>query len=378
MLWTLPLLLAVAQEPATFELVETAPVETTLDHPDLREAHEVWLEMIGGAEKTIDLGMFYASNRPGSRLEPVIVALEEAAERGVRVRFLSAESFYDTYPGTLDRLKAREGIDVRLIDFGDGVLHAKYFVVDGREVFFGSQNFDWRALEHIQELGVRVRSSEIGSAFAEVFEHDWRLAAGGDPVWTGSRESPPPVEADGVRLTPTFSPRSHVRSEAHWDLPRLVEMIDGAERTVRVQLLSYHGFDELESALLRAAKRGVEVRLLLSHWCKRESQIRGLQELQRVEGIDVKLATIPEHSSGFIPYCRVINAKDLVVDVETSWIGTSNWSRGYFHESRNVGLILEGKAPSERLDRFFLDGWDGDYAELVDPEAEYEAPRVGD
>lgn len=376
MLWTLPLLLAVAQERATFELVETAPVETTLDHPDLREAHEVWLEMIGGAEKTIDLGMFYASNRPGSRLEPVVAALEEAAGRGVRVRFLSAESFHDTYPETLDRLKAHEGIDVRLIDFGEGVLHAKYFVVDGRDVFFGSQNFDWRSLEHIQELGVRVRSPEIGAAFGAVFDHDWRLAAGESSSWAVWLKAAAAVTGDGVRLTPAFSPRNHVK--AWWDLPQIIEMLDGAKRTVRVQLLSYKRFDELESALLRAAGRGVQVQLLLSDWSKRQGQIRGLQELQRVKGVDVKLVTIPEHSSGFIPYARVIHAKYLVVDGETSWIGTSNWSRGYFYESRNVGLILEGKAPSERLDRFFLDGWNGPYAELVDPEAEYEAPRVGD
>src|ERR1700759_5570281 len=62
-----------------FELVETVPVETTLDHPDLRDAAGVGLEMIAAARTSIDLGQFYASNHQPSRLEPIVQALEAAA-----------------------------------------------------------------------------------------------------------------------------------------------------------------------------------------------------------------------------------------------------------------------------------------------------------
>ena len=30
-------------------LVESAPIETTLDHPDIPDAHQIWPAMIGGA-----------------------------------------------------------------------------------------------------------------------------------------------------------------------------------------------------------------------------------------------------------------------------------------------------------------------------------------
>src|SRR5437867_2339422 len=116
---------ACAAAPARIELVETAPIETTLRHADVRDAADVWVEMIAGAKATIDLAEFYASNAPNSRLEPVVRAVEAAAHRGVRVHFLAEASFVKTYPDTLERL-ARAGVVVRHLELGTGgILHAK-------------------------------------------------------------------------------------------------------------------------------------------------------------------------------------------------------------------------------------------------------------
>ena len=88
-------------------LVETAPVETSLDNPDLPEAWQSWVEMFDGAKSTIDLSHFYASNEPGSCLEFVVQALERAADRGVRIRAIFDRGFYErTYRDPIDRLKA--------------------------------------------------------------------------------------------------------------------------------------------------------------------------------------------------------------------------------------------------------------------------------
>ena len=151
-----------------------------------------------------------------------------------------------------------------------------------------------------------------------------------------------------------------------------------------MQLLSYRAigrdgayFDTLESALRRAASRGVTVQLLLSDWSKRRDSIVGLQSLQVLPGIEVRLATIPPWSGGFVPYARVIHAKYLVVDGRRAWLGTSNWASSYFHRSRNVGLVIEGGDVPATLDRFFEDGWSGPHSAAVDPCAEYEPPRIG-
>ena len=377
---------SVALADPALELVETAPVETVLDHADLREAADVWREMIDGARRSIDLGEFYATSQPGSRLEPIIEALVRAAARGVKVRFIVDAGFARAEPETTLRLEKLPGIALRRIDWkalGGGVQHAKYFIVDGADAYLGSQNFDWRSLTHIQELGVRARVPAIAAMLEDVFETDWSLAGGAPPAARVHHETAAfPLSVDGAQVTPVASPRGWLPDEGWWELPRLVQLIDGARDRVRVQLLTYqaaaHGqyFDDLESALRRAAARGVTIELLISDWCKRKGCIEGLKSLTVLPGVTVKLSTIPAARAGFIPYARVAHAKYLVVDGARAWVGTSNWERDYFFASRNVGLIIDGGALPARLDAFFTDAWTSPYAARVDPAADYAPPRT--
>ncbi|MCA9661015.1 MAG: hypothetical protein KC486_21920, partial [Myxococcales bacterium] len=168
---------ASASGPA-LELVESWPLETTLDRPRVADTAAVWLAMIGGARESLDLGEFYVATEPGSPLEPILAAIEAAAARGVRVRLLIDEKFYAKQPAGADRLAAIAGVEVRRLDLSalGGVMHAKYFVVDGREAYLGSANFDWRSLAHIHELGVRLREPTLVAGIAALFAHDWAAA----------------------------------------------------------------------------------------------------------------------------------------------------------------------------------------------------------
>src|SRR5207237_10065256 len=131
-----------------------------------------------------------------------------------------------TYPATLGRL-ARAGAAARHLDLRSttrGILHAKYFVVDDREAFFGSQNFDWRALEHNYELGARVRDPAFVAGLAAIFAADW-ARAGGEPV--PAAHVPPPSSA----ITLVASPRDLLPPGIAWELPRIVELLDAARAT---------------------------------------------------------------------------------------------------------------------------------------------------
>jgi len=225
-------------------------------------------------------------------------------------------------------------------------------------------------------------------ALGAVFELDWALAAGAPAPAAGAGAQavgpfPARFGTEPVRVTPVFSPKGFLPEPATWDLPRLVGLIDGAKRTVRVQLLTYRPrardgseFLELEQALKRASARGVKVELMLADWGKRKGTIESLQALHAPPGLTVKLVTIPRASSGFIPFARVVHAKYMVVDGEAAWLGTSNWERDYFTDTRNVGLIIEGPAFALALERFFADTWQGPYAEQVDPRATYAPPAI--
>ncbi len=385
---------SVATERAQLQLVESWPSETTLDQPDIADASDIWLEMINGAQTSLDIGEFYVSPNPDAddAMDDVLTAIEAAAGRGVAVRLIADAKFQKTYPDDLERLGKLDNIEVRIFDMKPltgGVMHAKYFIVDGSTGYLGSQNMDWRSLEHIQELGVRFTGPAAVAGMLGTFERDWKRAIGDDtptitvqpmagmvdsfsePMWWRGHE---------VSVQYVASPKD-LTLEGLWDLPHLLKMIEGAQTSIRIQLLSYAvvGYDkvewrELDDALRAAGARGVAVQLLVSNWQKSKYKQGVVKELTSADGVEVKFINVPEHSSGWIDFGRTIHSKFMVVDGQVSWVGTSNWSKDYFHGSRNVGLIVSGPEFAQRLDTMHSDLWASDYAEAVNPETTYMAP----
>lgn len=348
--------------------------------------------MIRGARRSIAVGQFYVAERPADslqpdRLGPVVQELAAAVRRGVSVRFLVDASFARRSPGSLDHLRGL-GIPVRELEVGrtmGGVQHAKYLVVDEEDSYVGSANFDWRSLDHIHELGLRVRSRRIAAAYLATFDADW-VAAGGEALGPLSYGDPSVPERIGdAEVFPVMSPRGFLPDPRFWDLDRIVAALDGAKREVSVQLLSYElmghdgaRFEVLEAALRRAAVRGVKVRLLLSNWQKSPKKIGSALGLARVPGVEVRFVNVPQDPRGFIPFARVVHAKYLVVDDALAWVGTSNWSGDYFLKSRNLGLVVRSSAFAAKLRAIFDALAASPLAELADPSKTYEPPRIAE
>ncbi len=381
------------QESNVIELVESIPSETRLDMPDIRNTQEVMLEMIDQANRYIDIETFYISEKPQSMLSPVLSALTAAADRNVKIRIISDAVFYEKYPETLDALNKKENIGVRIIDFNEiagGVMHAKYFVVDRRVLFLGSQNWDWRSLEHIRELGVRIHDHVVSLAFTRLFNMDWKLARHPKqkPVLEKNLTLAPIqlLNKDRtVQVLPLFTPENLMPYSNLWTEEHLLDLIDYAKEFISLQLLTYSPttksgsfYPPLHQALIDAAGRGVKVRLLISDWSKRKPMIDYLKNLAMIENIEVRLSTIPESSQGYIPYARVDHCKFMVVDNERFWIGSANWSPSYFHQSRNAGLLVIDALTSRTVEAFFLNVWQSPYAYPVDPKIEYVPPIIGE
>ncbi len=364
------------------QLVETRPVESKLGNPALPAPQPVWIEMIGGAKKALDIEQFYLSTWPGEPMDKVLDAIGAAAKRGVRVRMILDQRMHGTYREPADSLGAVPGIEVRLVNLGPiagGIQHAKFFVVDGEEVFLGSQNFDWRALEHIHELGVRIRDARVAQTIDEAFEWDWQAAgdqkAGRDSTGAGVRTSPPKAGAraaevrivqapgDTVEVRPSYTPRGFIPDSTLWDRDAIVRLIDAARREVVVQILTYsiggHGQRDstLDLALRRAAGRGVRVKLVVSDWEPDNPRIADLQSLSGTPNIEARLSTVPEWSGGYIPFARVEHCKYMVVDSLWTWVGSSNWEPGYFHGTRNVSVSLKNRPIALEARKIFEASW---------------------
>jgi phosphatidylserine/phosphatidylglycerophosphate/cardiolipin synthase-like enzyme len=370
-----------AQAPTT-QLVQSIPAETDLADPGLPFAKDAWVAMLRGAKVSVDAAEFYVANRPGSALEPILAELEKAGARGVKVRFLLSAKMLSEDPASVARIRRIPGAEVRSFDLAGvskGILHAKYFVVDGQEAALGSQNFDWRALEQIHELGVRTSDGRIVGKLSELFAIDWQFAADRKLPIPPARNPLPVRPAVELVASPPFLTPGDIRPSSE----ALVELIGLARQTVRVQLLTYSpvagqdGFwPVLDNALRAAAVRGVKVRLLVSDWVLGSRALPHLQALALIPNLEVRIAAIPEAKAGHIPYARTIHSKYLVVDETNLVLGTSNWEEGYFTESRNIELIFRDSPLAAQAVRIHDRLWNSRYVFALDPAKVYEKRKI--
>jgi phosphatidylserine/phosphatidylglycerophosphate/cardiolipin synthase-like enzyme len=376
---------------AELQFVESVPEETVLGSTLTARPQAVWLEMINSAQKTLDLEQFYIADQSGEALEPVLAAVKAAVKRGVKVRFLVDKVMMGESSKSLPALK-EAGVETRVIDFkkaGGGVQHAKFFVVDGAEAYTGSQNFDWRSLKHIHEVGLRIKSEAAAADLTRVFDGDWALAGGaeakrmfakkGKMEITAAKPEKALLGGQEVTYSLAYSPVNFVPKGADTEIGQLIKVLAAAKHTVRGQVMNYalaeHGskrWADLDAALRKAAARGVKVELLFADWTMGGKGDRDIKALSRTDHIAIKIVSLPQHSSGFIPYSRVAHSKYLVADGEESFVTTSNWGPGYFLTSRGTGVFIKGAAAAAVLEDIFARVWNSPYAQPVDPLKEYQ------
>jgi phosphatidylserine/phosphatidylglycerophosphate/cardiolipin synthase-like enzyme len=362
----------------------TIPVETTLKRGITPSAADTWLKMINGAEKTLDFGEFYLSGGDKMPLKRVVNAVLKAKERGVSIRILADKKMERNSVDLIARFRKAK-IPVRILDwskFAGGVLHAKYFVVDGRAGYVGSQNFDWRSLKHIHETGVKVTDPAVVKGMSEIFNGDWKFAGGDTNAYRELKKLKKIHFSPDIQLV--ASPAIANPPGVQPALPVLLNLISGAKKNITIQLLNYstyryHSkirFLDIDNALRAAAARGVQIRMMVSDWNKRNPAVADIKSLASVPGITIKFVTIPPSKEGFIPYARVIHSKVMRVDDDVCWVCTSNWAYDYFYASRNLELVIRDKSVAERLDQLFSNLWKSPYGVKVNPKADYTPPRI--
>ena len=377
-----------------FELVQTAPVETSLRSDDLRDPATVWSEMFDSAKSEIVIGQFYAVNKPGSVFEKVVERLEAAGKRGVKIRFLLEQKGVGlSEKPTLDQLRAIPNLELRFLDFskvtGNGIIHAKYMVVDGVTAFVGSQNFDWRSFEHIHETGLRITDPKIVGQVLGVFNQDWRAQAlttqgATVPALNMATAVPNYRQETFLLASPNrYNPAGIGDSESG-----LPELLAEAKSEVRIQLLDYaplsYGpkgtrpyYAVIDNAVRAAANRGVKIKLMVSNWNLEQPAQAYLKSLAVLPNVEIRVVTLPRASSGFIPFARVIHSKTMVIDNHVALVGTSNWAGGYMDLSRNMEVVMRNEKMAQRLASTQEQIWSSQYAQALDIHQQYPTPGKG-
>ena len=354
-------------------LTLSTPEQTDLKIEGVEPTADEWIRLIEKAKSTIDIEQFYVASKPQSSLEPVLGALENAIKRQVKVRLILSNELLDEDKVTFARLKQLKGLELRVLDLSElmgGIVHTKVWVFDRETVYVGSANFDYRALSHIHELGAIVTDKAIAKQLSSIFDFDWELAQKEKPTlidakklikkfkWPTKKSAPrTPTQLARYSKLPielVASPEGFIPPGTRSGIEALTSLIDSAKKSLSIQVLylsPIHNkteyWNELDTRLRAAASRGVQVQLLVSDWTSENSKQIHLKSLAQIPNIQVKMVSIPQAKNEFIPYARVIHSKYCIVDGQTLWIGTSNWSKDYFYFSRNIDLIFRSKVQTK-------------------------------
>jgi phosphatidylserine/phosphatidylglycerophosphate/cardiolipin synthase-like enzyme len=253
----------------------------------------------------------------------------------------------------LDRL-ARGGADVRVLG-GDRARyrfhHAKYAVVDGRALVTTE---NWKPVgvggNGSRGWGVVTGQPRVVSGLVATFRADagWRDARPWEAVRAG-REFVDGERADGsypARFEPARLSVERTRLLVAPDNAEreVVAAIAGAEESLAVEQVSLGSRHQpFVRATLRAARRGVRVRVLLSGaWYAREDNERlvaWLNERAARENLPLS-ARVADPRRRFAK----IHAKGLVVDGERALLGSLNWNNNSARHNREVVVVLDGEA----------------------------------
>ncbi len=390
------------QRDTTFQIVESVPENTFYGQPDVPRTQKVWLDMIRGAKQSIDIAAFYISNEPGKALSPVIDALAAKARAGIKVRILLDRTFYHESKSSIGLMQGIPDLEIRILPVDSltgGVLHAKYFIVDNNIVFVGSQNWDWRALSQIHEIGARIEDRRFARTFEAVFNFDWDLAGHPDilkaqqnavnspdfaPVTAGNPVLLRDAQDSAVIAFPSFSPPSLVPQWVDYEEPGLVQLIKSARHTLRIQVMTLTAlieygpkgyWKEVDNALRDDAARGVKVNIIVADWALGEPMQQYLKSLAVLPDITVKFSSLPPAPGGFIPYARVEHCKYAVADNDRAYIGTGNWGWSYFNNTVDASVFFSGKESVLTLVKIFDKDWNGTYVTTMDPGVSYSPPK---
>jgi phosphatidylserine/phosphatidylglycerophosphate/cardiolipin synthase-like enzyme len=320
-----------------------------IDHPgECLYCHGV-KEAFDAAETSIELLLSDARLEGNSLWEDLLAA----AARGVVVRVLLdrsdwSESITEKNRPTIDYLLSH-GVDAR---FDDPAVttHAKLVVVDRRVVIFGSSNWNRYAFTEQEQTNVIIEDMQVGEVFASYFDRLWSgtLPAGGVKLDLS------PLSVEGSFIVPlpeTVETANYARI--------LLELLQRARRSVHVvmyRISHYPGYqksltNEILQGLIDAAARGLDVRVLMDDCAfyptSAEANLEAANYLA-YHGVEVRFDD-PDETT---------HAKLVIIDGETTLLGSTNWNYYSLEQNNEVDLAFinlpDVAAPYER---FFQSLW---------------------
>ena len=260
------------------------------------------VDAVNAAKKSIDLEVYQLAD------PNVVDALEAAAKRGVNVRIMIEPKALEpsNYSFIAKRLTAA-GVQMKptppQFDTHGNVDHAKFMVVDNKELLFGTGNL--------------VRVGLGGNEQNEANNHDFWVE---DTQAESLKEAGTLFDADWNRTATTGVTFKNLVVTPDDDEPDIFSVMDSAKAGGHLKVYNQSLSDkDTVQKLLDAKKRGVNVQVLLGAFQDKPglppSNDKAVKTL-RAAGIDVKYMT-----------SSYLHAKAVVTD-DTAFLGSQNFTGG--------------------------------------------------
>lgn len=122
--------------------------------------------------------------------EAVFKSLENAADRNVSIRIVQHSGVSPDYDQESAQLAVGrpnvKNVTLLLSDWwGSGIVHAKVWISDRKDIYIGSANNDWKSLTQVKELGIYiVNCSTIAEKVEIYFDNLWTLTSLNSSLYT--------------------------------------------------------------------------------------------------------------------------------------------------------------------------------------------------
>jgi phosphatidylserine/phosphatidylglycerophosphate/cardiolipin synthase-like enzyme len=328
-----------------------------------------WLvAWLAEARSSLDIAL-YDVRLPGPIGDGVADALRAAAARGVAVRIVyNADGDRQakplpppprTEPALLDAL----GVPVHGIPGEPDLMHHKYVVRDGADVWTGSTNWTLDSWTREENVLVTVASQDLARAYARNFADLWERGR----VEGSGEYDVPPIDVGGVPVRAWFSPGRGPELSA-----QIATRIAAARRRVRIAspvLTAAPILAALNQALgegridVAGVSDATQVDQVFDQWAANPNSTWKAPLLARV------LAGFPWSGKVSTPYAPgavhdYMHAKVTVAD-DVVFLGSVNLSRSGEENAENV-LEIGDAALADRM-AAFVDGIRARYPALPVP-----------
>ncbi|HLC47972.1 MAG TPA: phospholipase D-like domain-containing protein [Candidatus Norongarragalinales archaeon] len=125
---------------------------------------------------------------------------------------------------------------------------------------------------------------------------------------------------------------------------KMVSIIDSARSSIHIILFEF-SYPDLKEALVHAAQRGVEVRLILD---PKVDQNLDTADFLKSRGIKIRWSS---------PKFNYSHAKTAIIDGRKVLTGSLNWSRNAMVRNREIGVLVEAEGVALELEAIFEQDW---------------------